>query len=77
MVRRTYEWIALGLAALPAILGPVLFGGVRLCVHRTVDAVFVSGVAALFSPPLVFRAEIPMSIPPGSIPAGLFLCMRF
>jgi len=68
-----YEWIALILAALPALVGPVLFGGVRLWSIAPLMLCSFAGFLLYALRPVVFRAEVPLSIPPGSLPALAFL----
>lgn len=67
------EWTALILVSVPALLGPVLFGGVRFWSVAPLMLCAYLGFLLFVLRPVLFRAEIPLSIPPGSVPALVFL----
>ncbi len=61
-----YEWAALVLAAIPALAGPVAFGAVRLWSIAPLMLCAYAGFLLYVLRPIVFRAEVPLSVPPGS-----------
>lgn len=67
------EWTALILVSLPALLGPVLFGGVRFWSVAPLMLCAYLGFLLFALRPVLFGAEIPLSVPPGSLPALVFL----
>lgn len=67
------EWTALILVSIPALLGPVLFGGVRLWSVAPLMLCAYLGFLLFVLRPVLFGAEIPVSVPPGSLPALVFL----
>ncbi|MCX7818183.1 MAG: O-antigen ligase family protein [Kiritimatiellae bacterium] len=69
----TYELIALTLAVLPALLGPVLFGAVRLWSILPLSISAWLAFLLLALRPLVFRAMVPWSEPPATLTGLLFL----
>jgi O-antigen ligase len=68
-----YEWTALLLAAIPALAGPVLFGAVRLWSVAPLMLCAYGAFLLYALRPVVFRAEVPLSIPPASLPALAFV----
>jgi len=67
------EWAALILVSIPALLGPILFGGVRFWSVAPLMLCAYLGFLLFVLRPVFFHAEIPLSVPPGSLPAVVFL----
>lgn len=68
-----YELIALSLAVTPALLGPLLFGAVRLWSILPLCIVAFCSFLLLVIRPFVFRAAVPWSEPPGILAGLMFL----
>ncbi len=68
-----YELTALWLAVLPALLGPVLFGAVRLWSILPLCIAAWLSFLLLVLRPFIFGAEVPWSEPPGTLTGLVFL----
>jgi len=70
---RVYEALALFFAIVPVLFGPLLFGAVRTWSVAPLMACAWLGLALLALRPLVFRANVPISVPPGTVPTLILL----
>lgn len=68
-----YEAIAMALAVLPAVAGPVLFGAVSLWAIAPLMACAWVAAALTALRPVIFRAVVPVSCPPGLLAGVAFL----